>query len=78
MKDETFEHVSIVVPTYKEVESLRLLVKRITDVISRLPVRYDIVIVDDNSRVKVFRRLVLGFASTLVLTMWLGLGGCGR
>jgi dolichol-phosphate mannosyltransferase len=42
--------ISIVVPTYREVENIRLLVTRISRVLSTLRNAYEIIVVDDNSR----------------------------
>lgn len=50
MENESFKLVSIVVPTYKEAQNLRPLVKRITDAMLQLPAQYEIVVVDDDSR----------------------------
>lgn len=47
---ESFELVSIIVPTYKEVQNLRPLIERITDAMSPLSLRYEIVVVDDDSK----------------------------
>jgi dolichol-phosphate mannosyltransferase len=47
---ESFELVSIVVPAYKEVQNLRPLIKRIADAMSPLSLRYEIIVVDDDSK----------------------------
>lgn len=42
--------VSIVVPTYREVENLRLLVPRVAEALGGIPFEYEMVIVDDSSQ----------------------------
>lgn len=42
--------ISIVVPTYREVENIRLLVTRIFRVMTSIGLVYEIIVVDDNSR----------------------------
>jgi glycosyltransferase involved in cell wall biosynthesis len=49
MKEKFLEFVSIIVPTYQEVENLRPLVSRIASSISTLRMQYEIIIVDDDS-----------------------------
>lgn len=44
------EFVSIIVPTYQEVENLRPLVSRIASSISTLRMQYEVIIVDDDSK----------------------------
>ena len=49
--DERRGHsVSIVVPTYREAENLRVLIQRIADAMSPLGRQYEVIIVDDDSR----------------------------
>ena len=49
-KKESFELVSIAIPTYKEVQNLRPLIERIADTMSPLSSQYEIIVVDDDSR----------------------------
>ena len=42
--------VSVVLPVYNEAEALPILAARIADVLERVPVRYEIIFVDDGSR----------------------------
>jgi len=44
-----FEMLSIIVPTYKEVENIEMLVESITNVMKKHEKQYEIIIVDDNS-----------------------------
>jgi dolichol-phosphate mannosyltransferase len=42
--------VSVIVPTYKEVENLRPLIERLAEVMSALGRRWEVIVVDDDSR----------------------------
>ena len=48
--DTNFQKVSIVVPFYNERESVRPLYARLTDVMNRVGLPYELVFVDDGSR----------------------------
>ena len=48
--NKDFDLISIVVPTYKEVENIRLLIKEIHRVMKGVRWSYEVIIVDDDSR----------------------------
>ena len=50
MDDNKSTELSIVVPTYKEQENIRALIERIAAVLGPRGLKYEIAIVDDNSR----------------------------
>jgi protein O-mannosyl-transferase len=50
MKEKFSGFVSIIVPTYQEVENIRPLVSRIANSISMLGTQYEVIIVDDDSK----------------------------